>query len=312
MCTMNPNTIYTSMQKRAWGTSASSSGIPAPAKPYSKPTLYKAPKEIANVENQTPSWGTRMGNWFKQKAWDADHDIDTLFGTRRTYGTKRTTDDSYGGSFGNAINPFYDEYGKEKPKSQYALPSWGQRMLAEQKGNFGKILPRNTYNNPTILGDENQNRIFYTMAKQEAMGKQYDKLRNAGYSPAQITNYIVQEKYLPLVRQVTGKQNISGNTALTDQNWAAIKEHMLNRQMQGIKTIATRPDPSTGQANTEYAATSNTDSRYRDALSQAWDARMQAMRNGQDPNKAQINYSDTIKNDKIMSGIILDAVKNRW
>ena len=306
---MNPNTIYTAMQKRAWGTGASGSWTPAPAKPYSKPTPYKAPDKTVNIENQTPSWGTRMGNWFKQKAWDVGHNFDTLFGTKMTYGTKRTTDDSYGGSFGNAINPFYDEYGKEKPKSQYALPSWRQNLLNEQKGNVANIQNRDKYKSQVVLPGQD---VFYGMAKQEATGKQYDKLRNAGYTPDQIANYVMQEKYLPLVREVTGRQNITPQMQLTDQHWAKIKDSMINRQMAGIDKNLMRPDPKTHETNAEYARTAQNEQMYRDALSQAWDARTQALRNGQDPNKAEINYSDAIKNNKVMMGAINNAARNSW
>lgn len=311
---MNPNTIYTAMQKRAWGTGASSSWTPAPAKPYSKPTTFKpADKAVQDTtanQSMFNSVGSNLKNWFGQKAWDIGHGIDTLFGTKTTYGTKRPTDQSYGGSFWNAINPFGTRPTQQQPNGNpHNLPTWRQRMMDEQKGNVSNIQNRNKYKQQIVLPGQD---VFYGMAKQEATGKQYDKLRNAGYTPDQIANYVMQEKYLPLVREVTGRQNITPQMQLTDQHWAKIKDSMINRQMAGIDKNLMRPDPKTRETNAAYVRTAQNEQMYRDALSQAWDARTQALRNGQDPNKAEINYSDAIKNNKVMMGAINNAARNSW
>lgn len=209
----------------------------------------------------------------------------------------------YGGEGKNA------DISKNPEASYHAIMDWKERMIAESKGELINIRNRNRYKNRIVLPGQD---VFYGMAKQEATGKQYDKLRNAGYTPDQIANYVMQEKYLPLVREVTGRQNITPQMQLTDQHWAKIKDSMINRQMAGIDKNLMRPDPKTHETNVAYVRTAQNEQMYRDALSQAWDARTQALRNGQDPNKAEINYSEAIKNNKTIMGAINNAARNSW
>ena len=335
---MNPNTIYKHMHKQAWPLPAGSdqylryqnpsgnyNGMITtpyeqtpfnmkPATPEKKP--YGNPDWNNKVKWQTPdgysekSWfgqiGDNLKNWFAQKSWDTGHAMDTLFGTTSTSGVKRPTDESYNGSFWGAINPF-----GQKPKTdmkERVLPDWQKRMMAESKGDLNMSKGRDFYNSQVVLPD---NQVFAQMAAQEANGQQYDKLRRAGYSPEQITNYVMREKYLPLVRHATGKQNITGSEKLTDEQMATIKKEMINRQMRGVSSNLNKVDPKTGLSNQAYNDPKNRQT-YEQALSQAYDARTQAMREGKDPNKVDIKYSDALKNNKAMSDAVTRASQNSW
>lgn len=317
---MNLDTVYKSMNKVA---GASGSWTPAPPKPYSRPSTFKPNDKAIDLTTAGPhamqydeqpmfnSVGSNLKNWFGQKAWDVGHTFDTLFGTKSTYGTKRPTDQSYGGSFWNAINPFGTRPQQQQNSGNpHNLPTWQKRMLEEQKGTLDTSKGRDAYNRQITLPD---NKVFGQMAEREALGQQYDKLRQAGWSQEQISNYVMQEKYLPLVRQATGKQNITGSEQLTPQQMETIKNEMINRQMRGVANNLNKVDQKAGVSNKAFNDRSTQQQQaYQEALSQAYDARTQAMRNGEDPDKVKINYSDAIKKNKAMSDAVTRASQNSW
>ena len=279
-------------------------------KPYDNPgwqnkPQWEAPEGYSN-QGTFGQIASNLKNWFKQKSWDFGHGMDTLLGTKSTYGVKRTQEKDFNGSFWGAINPF-----GQKPQTETQvrkLPDWQKRMLAESKGELNMSKGRDFYNQQIVLPD---NQVFGQMAAREANGQQHDKLRQAGWSPEQITNYVMREKYLPVVRHATGKQNITGSEQLTPQQMETIKKEMMNRQMRGVANNLNKVDPKTGLSNQAFNDRKNQQA-YQEALSQAYDARVQAMRNGEDPDKVKINYSDAIKKNKAMSDAVTRASQNSW
>ena len=279
-------------------------------KPYGNPAWKNQPEWGAPEGYSNKSWFGQIGdnfkNWSDQGSWDFNHAIDTLFGTKLTYGKKRPTDESYGGSFWKAINPFGQKpYTETQVRKQ---TDWQKRMMAEQNGDKIKVNKNSDYNRAIYLPE---NQVFQRMANEEALGQQYDQLRARGMSNEQIANYVMKEKYLPLVRDVTGKQNINSSMKLTDENWNTIKSKMLDRQMNGVKQNLEKVDPNTGFSNKEYnSELYNKD--YQDALKNSMDAKVDALRKGQDPAKTKVTYSDVINNNKAMQDAVNKATKNNW
>lgn len=346
---MNLDTVYKHMKKVAWplpagsdqylryqnpsGNFNGSTTTPfnmkpaAPAKkPYGNPDWqnkpeWEAPEGFSN-QGTFGQIGSNLKNWFGQKTWDVGHAVDTALGTGFTAGKKRPGQGNTRtwGFWDYALpglglaRDFYSGLGNVfdvKPQTETQvrkLPDWQKRMLAEQKGTLDMSKGRDAYNKQIVLPD---NQVFGQMAAREANGQQYDKLRQAGWSPEQITNYVMREKYLPLVRHATGKQNITGSEQLTPQQMETIKKEMMNRQMRGVENNLNKVDPKTGLSNQAFNDKKNQQA-YQEALSQAYDARTQAMRNGEDPDKVKINYSDAIKKNKAMSDAVTRASQNSW
>jgi len=124
---------------------------------------------------------------------------------------------------GNGINA---DFSKHPGGLHYPfLPDWRERMIAESKGQLLNVSSnRHDYDKCVELPE---NAVFKQMAEQEAMRMQYDDLRRRGYNSGQIANYIMKQKYLPLIRHVTGKQNIIPTMKLTDEHWNSIKSELL-------------------------------------------------------------------------------------
>ena len=283
MCTLkkftvyqNPSGNFNGMTTTPYAQTPFNMKPVAPAKkPYGNPDWqnkpeWEAPDGFSN-QGTFSQIGSNLKNWFKQKAWDFGHGMDTLLGTKSTYGVKRTQDKDFNGSFWGAINSF-----GQKPVTDTQvrkLPDWQKRMLAEQKGTLDMSKGRDAYNKQIVLPD---NQVFGQMAAREANGQQYDKLRQ-----------------------------------LTPQQMETIKKEMMNRQMRGVENNLNKVDPKTGLSNQAFNDKKNQQA-YQEALSQAYDARTQAMRNGEDPDKVKINYSDAIKKNKAMSDAVTRASQNSW
>lgn len=348
---MNINTVHNAMHKRAWDLPAGANqylryqnpndsryAAPAPIKPV-QPKPVPQPYSGGNPAwNNKPKWQTPEGysnkgwwgqvgdnlkTWFKQKAWDAGHAVDTAFGTGMTAGKKRpgTGNSREWGFFDYAfpglglardLTSGLGGIFNTKPTietQQRVLPDWQKRMMAESKGQLqGVSNNRHDYDKKIELPD---NKVFQQMAEQEALGEQYDDLRRRGYNQGQIANYIMQQKYLPLVRHATGKQNIIPTMKLTDENWKTIKAEMLKRQQRGLKENFNRPNKDTGLSNARYND-ADMAKEYENALAQTMDAKIDAMRKFQDPSKVEVNYSDLIKNNPAMLDAIRRTSNNVW
>ena len=177
---------------------------------------------------------------------------------------------------------------------------WKKRMLAESKGELDMSKGRDFYDSHIVLPDHF---VFSKMAISEANGQQYDKLRHAGYSPQEIINYVMREKYLPLVRYASGEKNIVDNTKLSKENWAIIKKEMLKRQCRGLEKNFSR-------IKNVYAGYPYRD--YDDILSQAWDARINAMQNNEDPDKVRIIYPDFLLEKPEIANAVTKTIQNSW
>lgn len=185
---------------------------------------------------------------------------------------------------------------------------WKERMIAESKGELDMSKGRDFYDSQIVLPD---NQVFGQMAKREALGQQYDKLRQAGWSQEQISNCVMREKYLPLVRLAIGRPNVTGYEKMTSEQWGIVKKEMIKRQLRGVKNNLNKVDSKTGLSNSGMTDFKY-DKVYEDALSLAWDARVKALRNGKNPDTVEIHYSDVIKNNPAMQNAVTRASMNSW
>lgn len=185
---------------------------------------------------------------------------------------------------------------------------WKERMIAESKGELDMSKGRDFYDSQIVLPD---NQVFGQMAEREALGQQYDKLRQAGWSQEQISNCVMREKYLPLVRLAIGRPNVTGYEKMTSEQWGIVKKEMIKRQLRGVKNNLNKVDSKTGLSNSGMTDFKY-DKVYEDALSLAWDARVKALRNGKNPDTVEIHYSDVIKNNPAMQNAVTRASMNSW
>lgn len=188
------------------------------------------------------------------------------------------------------------------------LRDWNCRIDAEAKGENFIIGENSNYDRLTSLPESD---FFNEMASFEAQGQQYNDLRARGMNADQIYQYIVREKYLPLIRYVTRKQNISWNMELTDENWAAIKNEMLKRQMRGFQVVLNSLD-NTEKSNSSVVYDSGFYRDCEDALSKIWDARLNAIRKGEEFDESIVECSDNIKNDPVIHMAVIQASRNIW
>lgn len=264
---MNITTVYKAMHKQAAGASGEWNSRPYTNKRVSNQPTWEAPEGYSNK-----SWlgqiGDNLSNWFKQKTWDSNHAIDTLFGTNLTKGQKRVQDKDYNGSFWGAINPF-----GQKPQTDIQvrkMTDWQKRKQQELKGEMPRVDDITKYNASIELPN---NKAFKNMALQKANDQRYIKLRHQGMNNEQIANYIMREEMLPLMREATGKQNIIPSMKLTDAQMNRIKENMLDQQMAAAQRRMSRIDPATGASNNEDWS-EDFRKQYRDTLSKNFDSFM--------------------------------------
>ena len=140
----------------------------------------------------------------------SDFDLYSLGADKRLGGTELNAD------LGNSHNVVF------------CVPlGWKERLMAESKGELDMSKGRDFYNRTILLPNQE---FFFSLAKREANKQQYDKLRHAGYSPEHIANYVMREKYLPLVRHITGKLNITSAEHLTDDQITKIMYELQLRE----------------------------------------------------------------------------------
>ena len=263
---MNYIDVYNAMQKRAAGASGKWEAQPYRGSRVQTQSTWGAPEGYSN-KGTFSQIGENLKNWFKQLSWDTGHNIDTVLGTKLTYGQKRPQDKDYNGSFWKAINPF-----AQKPYIETQVEQrtpYDKMRIAEQRGDFG--MNRKSYG-PIELPN---NKLFQAMAAREAQDPAYAEFRRAGYTDNEVQNFIMHNKYLPLVRQVTGKQNITKDMVLTPAQMERIKQMQLDREMGMLERKLNQT--SAGRQSLD----NNSRINYRNALSSSYDSLQDAVNRGE-------------------------------
>ena len=159
--------------------------------------------------------------------------------------------------------------------------------------------------------------IFNQMASQEALGDQYKRLYEAGWNRDDVREYILREKYLPLLRHVTGQDHFDANFKLSPEQMNKLRDEIVSRQIFGLqRNLAFRsPFAKQTEENNSKLYSRAQEQSYRDYLNAAFDKRVEAFRKGDKLTEADYDdlpMTDFMKKSPELRNALKQTSMNIW